>query len=286
MKDSAETFSERSSEQLRTHYEIEKGLAQRLRQATKAKRLELYRTIYDELYARVPDHPMLTRKVTPEQTANRVQVELTYLRRFLRPETRFMEVGAGDCAVTLGVAPLVKKAYGLEVSKLISASASVPENFELIISDGTNIPLPPESVDLVYSNQLMEHLHPDDAVEQLRNIYNVLSSSGIYICVTPHRIQGPTDISSLYDEVASGLHLKEYTYSELDKLFASAGFKRRAAYVTKGGKHKVISVRAMKVFESFARLLFGGLPYDARQAWISRKPFTLFRQGITIIGYK
>jgi len=60
-----------------------------------------------------------------------------------------------------------------------------PANFTLIISDGCSIPAQRNSVDVAYSNQLMEHLHPDDALEQVHNVLDVLKPGGVYICITP-----------------------------------------------------------------------------------------------------
>jgi SAM-dependent methyltransferase len=278
--------SERTPAQLRQHYEIEKALATRLRNASRSDRLSLYQEIYNELYRQVPDHPMLTRKVTPEETAARVAKQLHLLSTFITPGATFLEVGAGDCALSFAVSQRVAKVYGLEVSKVISQRQDVPSNFELVISDGTNIPVPDGSVDLAYSNQLMEHLHPDDAAEQLRNICRALCPGGAYVCTTPHRLQGPTDISQLFDDVATGLHLREYSYGELDNIFRQAGFAQTHAYVAKSGDYYRVSTLAMRLFESLASGFFGGLPYSKRQAWIGHKPFTLFQQGINIIGYK
>ena len=70
----------------------------------------------------------------------------------------------------------------------------------------------------------MEHLHPDDAVDQLKNIYNALVNGGKYICITPNRLTGPHDISKYFDNVATGFHLKEYTVTELSGLFREVGF--------------------------------------------------------------
>jgi hypothetical protein len=53
---------DRTAEQIREHYEIEKQLASRLRMAGKAERRTLYAALYDELYRRVPHHPQLTKK--------------------------------------------------------------------------------------------------------------------------------------------------------------------------------------------------------------------------------
>ena len=70
----------------------------------------------------------------------------------------------------------------------------------------------------------MEHLHPDDAIVQLTNIKNALTNGGKYICITPNRINGPHDISRYFDKEASGFHLKEYTFTDLNKIFKNIGF--------------------------------------------------------------
>jgi predicted SAM-dependent methyltransferase len=50
----------------------------------------------------------------------------------------------------------------------------------------------------------MEHLHPDDAFEQLKQIYTALTPGGLYICTTPNRLTGPHDVSKYFDETAAG----------------------------------------------------------------------------------
>ena len=52
--------SQRTPEQLRHHYEVERELADRLRSASREERKQLYAGVYDELFRRVPDHPQLT----------------------------------------------------------------------------------------------------------------------------------------------------------------------------------------------------------------------------------
>jgi len=143
----------------------------------------------------------------------------------------FLEIGAGDCTTSLAVAEFVKKVYALEVSEEITKSLISPQNFELILFNGCSIPLPAASISIAYSHQVMEHLHPDDALEQLANIHNILMSQGIYICVTPNRLSGPHDISKYFDLVATGFHLKEYTNTELSNLFKQVGFSKVRTYV-------------------------------------------------------
>lgn len=216
----------RSPALLRQHYEVEKELADRLRHATREQRRSLYGQVYDELYERVPQHPQLTRKASPELSRAGLVPQLRLLRRYLRPETVVLEIGPGDCALSFALAEQVRQVYGLDVSETITQSVSLPSNFKLILSDGTSVPLPPESVDVAYSNQLMEHLHPDDALEQLEGIWRALRPGGVYICITPNRLSGPHDISAHFDSVATGFHLKEYTVAELSRLFRRVGFRK------------------------------------------------------------
>ena len=225
----------RPPELVREHYNVERELADRLRRASREERRTLYRSVYNELYQRVPHHPQLVRKASPELTRNAVAPQLRLLRPYLRPDATVLEVGPGDCALSVMLAGQVRQVYGLDVSDEITQRITLPSNFQLILSDGTSVPLPSESVDLVFSNQLMEHLHPDDAVEQLEEVCRVLRRGGVYICVTPNRLNGPHDVSQHFDPVATGFHLKEYTVGELTRLFRQVGFRKVQALLGSRG---------------------------------------------------
>lgn len=222
----------RTIEQIREHYEVEKELAERLRNARKGERRHLYSKLYDELYERVPHHPQLTRKDDSESRKRSVAAQVKIISRFLTPESTFLELGPGDCMVSFEVGKRVRKVYAIDVSDEITKSYGQPPNFELILSDGSSIDVPSGSVNVAYSNQLMEHLHPEDAVDQVRGIYNALIPGGVYICITPHRFSGPHDISCYFDDVATGFHLKEYTHKELYDLLKKVGFKKIEIFCT------------------------------------------------------
>ena len=53
----------------------------------------------------------------------------------------------------------------------------------------------------------------------------------MYICITPNRIFGPSDISRYFDETTTGLHLKEYTHTEVLEMMKDAGFSHVVAIV-------------------------------------------------------
>ena len=223
----------RSLERLRAHYELEVQLAHRLTNAPKAQRLSAYGRAYAELLAGVPDHPQLARRQTCERGP--IDVQLRQLHGFLGKAKVFLEIGAGDCRLAFAVCERVRRVVAVDVCDQLVKLDRAPENFSFLLSDGTSIPVPAGSIDVAYSNQLMEHLHPDDALEQLANIRRGLRPGGVYYCITPSRISGPHDISVYFDHVARGLHLKEYSYRELTDLFRRAGFRRVAYRVPRLG---------------------------------------------------
>ena len=223
----------RTVDRITEHYEIEKDLANKLLNANKTERANLYTLLYDELFQRVPDHPQLTRKANNESYNTKINTAWSnWLKQFLSVNSTYLELGPGDCSLAFDVAKYVSKVYAIDVSTEITASSSQPNNFELIISDGCSIPLEPNSIDVAFSNQLMEHLHPDDALEQLQNIFKVLKPGGMYICSTPNRLAGPHDVSRYFDEVATGFHLREYCIFELVDLFEAVGFTKIKKFFT------------------------------------------------------
>jgi SAM-dependent methyltransferase len=257
---------QRTAEQIREHYEIEKELANRLRSASRAERRGLYSSLYDELFRRVPLHPQLTDPAASEGREQSVALEMNLLRPFLSRDSTFLEVGPGDCALSLEVATVARRVYAVDVSAEVARTAEAPENFRHILSDGCCIPLPPNSVDVAYSNQLMEHLHPGDAIEQLQQVHTVLAPGGIYVCVTPNRLTGPHDVSMYFDEVATGFHLKEYTASELSRLFREVGFVRVGSLVQRNGKYTRLPIFPTALVETCLSVL----PHAKKKA-IGRK---------------
>jgi len=243
-------------------------LAQRLRNSTRQERQSLYGSLYDELFRSVPHHSQLTRKSSPEETARKVAYEFRHVQAFLHEDTTFLEVGPGDCALSFEVAKRVKIVYAVDVSEEITKSLSTPPNFKLILSDGTGIPVPRNSVDIAYSNQLMEHLHPDDAQDQLHNVYDVLVPGGMYVCITPNRTSGPHDISKHFDTVATGFHLKEYSVTELDQLFKDAGFSKVRLFVP------IKKIRLFLPLSPIKRLekMLDTLSYSLRKRIVSIRP--------------
>jgi len=221
----------RTPERLLAHYVVERELADRVRAAATAEeRRTLFATMYEELFRRVPDHPRLTQRAAKTEYRHRnVAWNLAQLRRFLRPGSRFLEVGAGDCALAAQVARTAELVYAVDISA--QAQGELPPNVRCVITDGRAIDVPEASVDLAFSDQLMEHLHPDDAAAQLANIQRALKPGGVYFCITPNKLYGPSDISAFFEDEARGFHLREYNLREMRAVLADAGFGKVQAYV-------------------------------------------------------
>jgi SAM-dependent methyltransferase len=222
----------RTPERIYAHYVVERRLADQLRQARSAEeRQRISAGMYEELFRLVPDHPrMKQRNERDSSDFKKIQSDLAFLSRFIDSQSTFLEIGAGDCALSKRVAATVRQVYAVDLCDQ-TRGAKLPANVRLVISNGREIQVPGGSVNVAFSDQLMEHLHPEDALEQLRNIHRSLDGSGVYVCITPNRLYGPSDVSGYFGEEATGFHMHEYTLAELAETLKSAGFERIEAYV-------------------------------------------------------
>ncbi len=262
------------------HYQIETEIARKLSATTRAERLAMYAWAYDELFKRVTDHPLLL-PVSEDERSARINKELANMGPLLKSGDVYLEIGCGDGEIAAAVAERVKKVYAMDVSSVITSRQAENENIELVITDGVSIPVPPSSIDFAYSNQLMEHLHPDDASEQLRNVFTALAPGGSYFCITPNRLSGPHDVSRDFDGVATGLHLKEYSISEMHEIFRQTGFVRIRLFLRYSSFSAFLPVWPFR----FAEMALDKLPHRFRKLVTFNKAIR-FLLGVKIVGEK
>lgn len=265
----------RSPESVVAQYVFEHEAAQRLLNAPREERRHLYIQVYNELFERFPDHPEL--QSPPEVLRERAQRQVELVKPFCTAETVLLEIGAGDCHFSRAIAPFVKQVYALEVTPLKLQGEDLPANLQFVLFDGFDFPLPDASTDFAYSNQVLEHLHPDDALHHLREVYRVLRPNGKYLCITPYQYLGPHDVSKYFTEVASGLHLKEYTYRELSQQMRKAGFHRTVVLA-----HRPTPLAVILIVERLLELL----PHQRRLQVIQKMRYPNLRASIAMIGYK
>ena len=258
----------RTRARIEYHFDVERELAKKLKHASREARRSLYTSVYDELFARVADHPQFLNIFRPEARYRRISRQVRYLESLMGSKGNFAEIGPGDCALSIEMCARSKSVAAVDVSNEITRHATLPQNFSLVISDGASVPLARNSIDLVYSDQLMEHLHPEDAAEQLAGIYAALRSGGKYFMITPNAALGPHDVTKYFDhDSAQGLHLKEYSFGEIDTLLRQAGFTHCYALIGAAGRYIRLPISWMRLPEK----LIASLPRTIRRSLIRNR---------------
>jgi SAM-dependent methyltransferase len=93
--------------------------------------------------------------------------------------------------------------------------------------------------DLIYWNDVIEHIPPDEIADFLAKIHRMLAPGGTLVTITPNWHMRPSDVTAEFlppRTEAEGFHLKEYTLRETTALLRAAGFSRVATplLVTRG----------------------------------------------------
>jgi SAM-dependent methyltransferase len=252
---------QRTPERIRHHFEVERALALQMRQSTRKERTELFKTLYNQLFEKVPDHPRLTRRETPESSRRKVESQLRLLRPFLNKDTVFVEFAPGDCRLASAVAKEVRSVVGVDISDQRSEGEQFPSNLELIVYDGYELAVADASADVVFSYQFLEHLHPEDVDAHFAMVRRLLKSGGVYVFDTPHRYSGPHDVSRHFGNTLQCFHFQEWTYRDMRQLLARHGFSQ--SYVYRFGRP--LSSRFLNLANNLAELAVGCLPAAVRQ---------------------
>ena len=252
------------------HYRVEKELAARLKNSVREDRPEIYRTMYSELLEKVPEHSRLSESVTDEQMEIGLVRQIRLVEKYLSNSTRLLEFAPGTCRFSYKVASIVANVMAVDISDQRIDQKNDPDNFKHIIYDGYNLVLDDAMVDLVFSNQFIEHIHPDDMLLHLSLANRVLKTGGHYIFSTPHLFMGPWDVSSGFSEVAECFHLKEWTCGELDRVLHEAGFSKTTILIWVKGRPIVVPSKKLYLF---LETIFSKFNYRLRKK-LSRYLFT------------
>lgn len=265
----------RTPDRIRHHYEVERELGAKLRASNPEERTELFKTLYTELFERVPDHPRLVRRETPEDSQRKVEGQLRLLRPFLAPDSTLLEIAPGDCRLGHAASRLCKEVIGVDISDQQGTEVKIPENFRLKVYDGYRVDLPDAVANVAFSYQFLEHLHPEDVEPHLRLVHRLLKPGGRYVLDTPHRFSGPHDVSRFFGDDLVCFHFQEWTFRSMEMQLKSAGF--RNVRVFRGGAYQ--SSKLVAEINKVAESIVGMLPSGLRKA-ISRR----FYSSVTLVG--
>jgi len=209
------------------HFQLERKLANELRNTTVDQRRVLYGKLYNDLFSSFPNIPDGL-NISKE---DRLAWQLKLMKRLFDKNKVVLEIGAGDCLLSKELAKHFRKIIAYEVADSIPFIEGKPDNFELKIFNGVDMKEQPSSVDIIYSNQVFEHLHLDDITPLLNDYHSYLTKGGKLVVITPHRYTGPHDISRDFTKEAEGFHMKEYTYKEMKSILSAHGFKKIRGYI-------------------------------------------------------
>lgn len=209
------------------HYELEKCLAKQLVESTLENRWETFDRCYSTLYASLE---WLNKYSGSDVALSPEKYFSDWPTIIGKPPKNIYEIGSGKGDLIKYLASFGYRCKATEITKERGQSF-MPTNSQIIwgTSDGVNLKEfePINSYDVVLSNQVIEHLHPNDLNQHFQNCYEILRNNGRYIFTTPHKFAGSSDISRIFgSEKTCGMHLREYTYIELQDLLLKSGFKK------------------------------------------------------------
>ncbi len=148
---------------------------------------------------------------------------------------KLFEVGYGSGAVLEEVAKAGFGVAGIEVSTRMREQAlrRLPEEAHhgVFLGDFLSLDLGQDNgtFQVAYWNDVFEHLPPDENLDYLRKLHDLLAPGGVLVTITPNWHLRPGDVTGLYKpprSEAEGFHLREYTLREMTKLLKQAGFAK------------------------------------------------------------
>jgi SAM-dependent methyltransferase len=212
------------------HWALERRLTTELLSSDPARRWSVFERCYSTLYAELPWLNELSGAVPTESAAD----EAADWSALIGPAPRRVyEIGSGKGRLAAALADRGYECTATEITRERGQKWTADrQSLRWTVSDGVHLDTfeRPGSYDAVISNQVIEHLHPDDLAPHFAGVHAILNAGGRYVFATPHAFAGPADVSRVFDrDRPEGMHLKEYTYGELQDAVHGAGFTRLEA---------------------------------------------------------
>lgn len=205
----------------RKQFEYERILRERVMTSSKIERTEIYTQVYAMMFSQYPDHSVF---ILDAERIRNGKLKARTLTPLLKVPSDVLEVGCGRGDV---LAELTRRGHRcVETEPSHHMIASCTKEVRVLVGCADILEFPDSSFDLVFSQQVLEHLHPDDVSCHFDEASRVLRPGGIFAIETPNPTTGPQDISRGFTKIAQGLHLKEWSVGELLYQYNRAGFRQ------------------------------------------------------------
>jgi SAM-dependent methyltransferase len=216
-----------TEEMILQHWNLEKELTKELLKSTRENRWKIFERAYGTLYRELE---WLNKIVHTSEPANPEKQYSRWLDAIGITSLNIYEVGSGKGAMIKYLAKHGHYCTATEITTERGALFVSPDaNVQWVITDGVHLDLfeEKEKYDIILSDQVIEHFHPDDIYEHFQSAYKILKPGGRYIFSTPHLYSGPHDVSLVFGcSSTKGMHLREYTFRELIKIAKTSGFTK------------------------------------------------------------
>ena len=216
-----------TEEMILRHWQIEKELTRALLESRPENRWETFEECYTRLYRELDWLNKLTGSEEEKKPRNSFNLLLQFIGT---PPKKIYEIGSGRGELIEFLSSRGYECRASEITRERGEKWSRQSNrISWGVSDGVHLDRfePSCTYDCVISDQVIEHLHPDDIEDHFKGVFSILKPGGKYIFMTPHAYGGPWDISRIFNcNKPMGMHLKEYTFRELALKLKKARFRQ------------------------------------------------------------
>lgn len=214
-----------------------------------------------------------------EEYANLVVTLLQQQKQGDFAEPYLFEVGYGSGIL---IAEIERRGFaigGIEISSILhdqavrfvnpqSASNLLVGNvLDLEITDLCRRP------SMIYWNDVMEHIAPDEVLLYLKRLHDLLAPGGTLVTITPNWLRRPSDITADFNPPRTqsrGLHLKEYRLAEVVRLLKMAGFNRISGPLCAVRGRLIVSRFSALTLKTAVEPILNRLPLKIMRTWTTR----------------
>ncbi len=209
--------------QMQAHESLERELTNELLASTPATRWDVFERAYTRLYTELP-------WLNAPETLVPPNARIRAWRFLVPPKAKVYEIGSGRARLLRFLRSRGVDCVATEITRQRGERhAAAGDGLTWRNSDGIHLTHfePRSTYDCVISTQVIEHMHPDDVVTHLKEARELLKPQGRYLFDTPHPSSGPHDLSLVFGyDRARYMHLREYTWIEMQDHLRAAGYSR------------------------------------------------------------